>query len=80
MKIFLALIIDKSIFPLFRSRCKDTEEVILKEIQNCTKNVNTSIIEQTAYLRASANKKNLDLAKYKEEIKWEMAEDRWNSR
>ena len=50
----------------------NADEVILKQIQKCAENVNSSIIEQTAYIRASAEKKNLDLAKYKAEIQNEM--------
>ena len=50
----------------------NADEVILKQIHKCAENVNSSIIEQTAYIRASAEKKNLDLANYKAEIQNEM--------
>ena len=59
-------------FTIFSRKKPNPDEVILKEIQKCANTVNSSIIEQTAYIRASADKKNLDLSKYKDEIQKEM--------
>ena len=41
----------------------------MRSIKKCTEVVNNSVIEQTAYIRASAEKKKLDLDKFKEDIR-----------
>ena len=45
---------------------------MLDSIKKCADLVNKSVIEQTAYIRASAEKKKLDLAKFEEDIRKEM--------
>ena len=40
----------------------------------CTELVNSTIMEQAAYIRACADQKKLDLNKYKDEIHFEMKE------
>ena len=49
------------------------EEMILDSICKCTEVMNNSVIEQTAYIRASADKKQLDLSKYKDEVRKEFS-------
>ena len=44
----------------------------MQSIKKCTEVMNNSIIEQTAYIRASAEKKNLDLSKFKEDVRREL--------
>ena len=68
------VLLDCSRYPyLVYFRSKDTtDEDILKEIKKCTKNVNSNLVEQTAYIRACAAKKNLDLDKFKAQVQQEM--------
>ena len=42
-----------------------------QELQKCTQLVNDTILDQAAYIRASAEKKQLDLDKYKKQIRKE---------
>ena len=54
------------------SRKDTTDDQILKEIKKCTKPVNNNLLEQTAYIRACAEKKNLNLQKFKQQVESEM--------
>ena len=56
----------------YLSRKESTDDEILKEIKKCTKSVNNNLLEQTAYIRACAEKKNLNLQKFKEQVESEM--------
>ena len=53
-------------------RKDDAEVAILNEIKKCTQNVNTSLLEQNAYIRACAEKKNLNLDKFRAQLEEEM--------
>ena len=53
-------------------RKKSSEDKILESIQKCTEAVNNGMIEQTAYIRAAAEKKDMDLSKYKDDIRREL--------
>ena len=53
-------------------RKKTPEEKILEEIKKCTEAVNSNAIEHTAYIRASAAKKEMDIDKYKMQVKDEL--------
>ena len=55
----------------FRKK-KSQEEKILEEIKRCTEAVNSNAIEHTAYIRASAAKKEMDIEKYKIQVKDEL--------
>ena len=44
----------------------------MESIKRCTDAVNNGVIEQTAYIRAAADKKDMDLSKYKEDIRREL--------
>ena len=48
------------------------DEDILKEIKKCTKSVNSNLVEQTAYIHACAERKNLNLDKFKAQVEQEM--------
>ena len=49
------------------------EMEILQQIKKCADAVNTNVIEHTAYIRATAEKKDMDLDKYKIEVRKELA-------
>ena len=51
---------------------KTSEDEILESIKKCTQAVNNGVIEQTAYIRAAAEKKEMNLEKYKEDIRREL--------
>ena len=51
----------------------------MKEIKECTRTVKSNLVEQTAYLHASAAKKNLDLDKFKRQVQKEMDKKSANS-
>ena len=53
-------------------RKKPCEEEMMDSIKKCAEVVNKSVIEQTAYIRASAKKKNLDLSKFEADIRREL--------
>ena len=56
------------------SRSEDKTEIeILQQIKKCADAVNTNMIEHTAYIRAAAEKKDMDLDKYKTEVRKELA-------
>ena len=56
----------------FYFRKKESEEEMLDSIKRCAEVVNKSVIEQTAYIRASAEKKKLDLSKFEDDIRREL--------
>ena len=61
-----------SLFNAFiHSDAKSTDDQIMDEIKRCTNAVNNSLIEQTAYVRGAAAIKNIDLKKYKDEVRRE---------
>ena len=45
---------------------------MLESIRMCTQVINASAIDQAAYIRASAEKKQLDLTKFKQDIRREL--------
>ena len=53
-------------------RTIDRQQEILDEIKKCTAAVNTNAIDQTAYIQASADKKNLNLDMYREHVHREL--------
>ena len=55
---------------MFRETTGDDE--VLQSIRRCTEVVNNGVIEQTAYIRAAAEKKNLDLSKFKDDVRREL--------
>ena len=59
---------------MYVCRKQDSEDAILKSIERCSNMINQSVIEHTAYIRASAQKKELDLNKFKEDVKNDMNE------
>ena len=48
---------------------------VLKEISRCAKGINNNVIEHTAYLRGSAAKNDIDMEKYREEVRKEIEGD-----
>ena len=44
----------------------------MESIKKCTQIMNNGVIEQTAYIRAAAEKKDLDLSKFKDDIRREL--------
>ena len=61
----------KCIFLSFSSDQR-TEKEILDQIRKCADAVNTNVIEHTAYIRATAAKKDINLDKYKNEVREEL--------
>ena len=56
----------------FVFRSKSSEQEVLDSIKKCTDVMNQSVIEQTAYIRAAAEKKQLDLEKFKDDVRREL--------
>ena len=54
------------------SASQNSENAILAEIKKCTEAVNANVIEHTAYIRAAADKKDMDLDKYKDQVRQEL--------
>ena len=54
------------------ARNDEAEQAILSEIRKCTEAVSTNVIEHTAYIRAAADKNDMDLDKYKNQVKNEL--------
>ena len=49
---------------------------MLDDMRKCTKSIEKSTIETTAYLRALGESKGLNVAKFREEIKREMENEK----
>ena len=60
-------------FFLSFSTDQHTEKEILDQIQKCANAVNTNVIEHTAYITAAAAKKDINLDKYKNQVREELA-------
>ena len=58
----------------FFRKTVDEQQAILDEIKRCTAAVKTNVIDQTAYIRAAADKKKLDLDSYRETVRKELSE------
>ena len=52
---------------------QQTEREILVQIRKCTDAVNTNVVEHTAYIWAAAEKKDMNLDKYKKQVRQELA-------
>ena len=65
----------KNPFVLHRSELEEHEIEILDDIRKCSKSVEKSTIETTAYLRALGESKGLNIAKYRDEVKREIEND-----
>ena len=55
-----------------RRNASDSDDEIKSDIKRCTELVNRSIIEHSAYIRACAENKKLNLDKHKKDINDEM--------
>ena len=76
---FCGLILEETCLFLSSATKKDSEDAILSEIRKCTQAVNNNVIEHTAYIRAAAEKKQMDLDKYKDQVRKEMQSTSKNS-
>ena len=66
-------------FLNYRSELEEEEIQMLDDMRKCTKSVEKSTIETTAYLRALGESKGLNVAKFREEIKREMENEKTNN-
>ena len=60
------------LFPFLFRPTSSADDDILKEIKKCTQTVQNNLMEHTAYIRACADQKELDLKKYKDQVRSEM--------
>ena len=64
-------IFQKLICNIFRCTI-DRQQAILDEIKKCTAAMNTTVIDQSAYIRASAAKKKMNLEPFREDVRREL--------
>ena len=67
-------VVDIDLF--LRSELEAEKMEILDDIRKCTKSVQKSTIETTAYLRALGHSKGLDVGKFRDEVQKEMETDK----
>ena len=66
----------KLIFLSLSSETQEAQDEILKEIKKCAAGINTNIIDHTALIRGSAAKSNIDLEKYRDEVRREISDSK----
>ena len=69
---FRQIYIPNGVTYLCSNRDVKTEDAILAEIRKCTEAVNTNAVEHTAYIRAAAAKKDIDIDKFRKEVRDQM--------
>ena len=55
---------------------EEQELLILEDIRKCSKSVEKTTLETTAYLRALGESKGLNIAKFRDEVRKEMENDK----